>query len=77
MKTKKLINEMKKFSRQVPSKDFEEKVRHNIKTTFVFDEKPNYNFKGFIMKTWKKLAFAPAIAVLASPPFGARRRLSN
>jgi len=66
MKTKKIINEMKKFSRQVPSKDFEEEVRHNIKTSFVFDEKPNYNFKEFIMKTWKKFAFGSVTAVVAS-----------
>ena len=50
MKTNKLIKEMKKFNRQVPSEELENKVRHNIKTNFVFKEKPAYKFKRFVMK---------------------------
>ena len=50
MKTNKLIKEMKKFNRQVHSEELENKVRHNIKTNFVFDEKPAYKFKRSVMK---------------------------
>jgi len=64
MKTNKLIKEMKKFNRQVPSEELENKVRHNIKTNFVFDEKPAYKFKRFVMKTWMKLAFSSVVTVI-------------
>ena len=50
MKKNNLINEMKKFNRQVPSKELENKIRHDIQTEFILDEKPAAGFKEFVMK---------------------------
>ena len=50
MKSKKLIKEMKKFNRQVPSEQLQDEIRHDIKTNFVFEEKSAPNLKRFVMK---------------------------
>ena len=46
---------MKKFNRQVPSEQLQDEIRHNIKTNFVFEEKPAPNLKKSVMK---KIIFA-------------------
>jgi len=66
MKTNKLIKEMKKFDRQVPSEQLENKIRHDIKTNFVFDEKLAYKFKRFVMNNSLLLISSTLCAIVVT-----------